>query len=100
MISLIVFILSSSGLSWIITRSKLFQSIREFFSKKSINNETNKFYWFISSILSCWGCFGFYSGLFCYPFLYPIDSVMILFGFIGSVSSLIIIDLIIFIEKK
>ncbi len=114
MIDLLVFILSTAGLSWIFTKSKIFKPLREKITlrkqiyeitKKSIitelaNNKLNlKLYTFLDNILNCHGCFGFWAGLICY-LLMLLNLEIILYAFIGSISSLLLIGLFNFLERK
>jgi len=111
---LIVFILAVSGLSWIVTRSIAFRSLREFVSHKknvftnaikntymrSLLNEAKlSFYTFLEGVLNCHGCFGFWAAFICYP-LQKFGYNIILYTFIGSIASLLVIGIINFLERK
>ncbi len=119
---LIQFILSSAGLSWILTKSILFNSIRQWITRKhksykgfipTIQQPTEeyltgapshkknpilkKIWWFIDEVMNCSGCMGFWAGvLFC-----PEYALLNFFqyGFIGAISSLILIRLSEFLRK-
>lgn len=108
-----IFILSTSGLTWILTKSKLFKSYREHLTRKldfynaaiinfrSITNSIKYgFYWMFDSLFSCSGCMGFWSGILNYLLIYQkMDIKLIAFGFAGSVISLIMIQLYDFLRK-
>lgn len=112
--NLLIFILSVSGFSWIVTRSKIFKPLREKVShKKNIyeiavkstmmkcvnNNFKLKAFTFMDGLMECWGCFGFWAGIACYLIqLYGIN--IILYAFVGSISSLLVIGLINFLDRK
>lgn len=113
--NLILFILSTSGLTWILVKSKLFKPLREYFTL-NYNNQINnielkgfnsyrgvKLYmsYFLNSIFNCEGCMGFWSGLFSYLIIYGNISIKILpYSFAGSIISLILIGLLLFINRK
>ena len=101
MIELLILLLSSAGLTWGVVTSKLFKRLREYFTMNRMlyapkNGKVKLkyyFYWFMDSILNCQGCFGFWSGVICYVLL-KCGLEMILFGFIGTVVSLLFFHLI------
>ena len=84
---LLLFCLSCSGFTWIVTRSKIFKPVRDF-------NNT----WFWKNLLNCSACTGFHVGwisflIFYYSniILFPnIIAGMWLFGCISSIVSYII----------
>jgi len=111
---LLVFILSVSGLSWIVTKSKVFKPLRESVSFKrkiyqlepkavEINSLMSRmklsFFLTLEQLLNCYGCFGFWAGIVCYE-LQKYNVNILLYAFAGSISSLIIIELIKLLEKK
>ena len=56
-------------------------------------------HWFLDSILSCGGCFGFWAAGIVFALLhFHID--MLLYGFAGSAIGIVMIDLINFLERK
>lgn len=114
MINLFIFILSTSGFAWGVTRSKLFKSIRETVSYKvnllniavkstqlkSFSNTVKyKFYWLLDSVLNCGGCFGFWAGIIIYQ-LMEYKVYVLVYAFIGAIVSLFIISFINFLDKK
>lgn len=105
---LILFILATSGLSWILCKSKLFKPLRESLTEiyqAQIESAANeglglvggiKLYtcYFFDSIFNCEGCMGFWVGIVNYYLIYKnIDLVVLVYGFTGSIVSLIIIAL-------
>lgn len=83
MLELIIFILSTIGLTFIIILSYLFKDVRLFFNKR------NKF---IGKLFSCSQCAGFWSGIIIkYIQIFHnneiLDISIILYGFIGSFIS-------------
>jgi hypothetical protein len=86
MIQLLEFIISTIGLTFIITQFYIFKNIREF-----INNKSKLF----GKLFSCTACMGFWCGLFVktmlllyYNTLYSNSIFIILiYGFIGSIVS-------------
>jgi Protein of unknown function (DUF1360) len=109
----ILFILATSGLSWILCKSKLFKAMREYFSEVAESIEVEKSFnkkifpgketliWTITSLFSCVGCFGFWTAQFNYVLIFKqVDIEMIAFGFIGSITSLLIVSYISFLERK
>lgn len=114
MLSLLVFILSVSGLSWIVVRGKICKPLREKVSQKKaiyeicvkstemkscVNSFKLKVFTFFENILNCHGCFGFWAGLICYT-LQKCNCEILLFAFIGSIASLLLIGLFNFLDKK
>ena len=111
--NLIVFILATAGLSWIVCRSNLFKSIRESvshtyglveverkFKKKKILIRGG-FYYFLDSILGCVGCFAFWASQLNYIMIFKEISVDSIYcGFIGSITSLIIVNYSTYLGKK
>lgn len=94
----LIFILSTVGLSWGITRSKLLFKFRGYISK-CFKSTPNLALWTLDSILNCWGCAGFWCGTICY-FLLKYDCEVILYGLCGVSASLLIIGLLNLIERK
>jgi len=110
--SLLIFILSVSGLSWIATRSKICKSLRERITfKKEVyevmvaqkntwfaNLKVN-FFMFLENIFNCYGCFGFWAGIICYV-LQKCNAEIVLYAFAGSMASLLLVGLFNFLDKK
>jgi hypothetical protein len=105
---LILFILATAGLSWILTKSKLFKPLREYLTGsyrdqiELVANEGLNFIrgiklyvlYFFDSIFGCEGCMGFWSGILNYLLIAKnIDLGIFVYGFTGSIASLIIIAL-------
>lgn len=112
---LILFILATSGLSWILVKSKLFKPLREYLStmhQKQINLipvdgnglfKNIKLYvlYFFNSIFNCEGCMGFWVGMVNYWLITKnIDLVILVYGFAGSIVSLLIIALFNYLNRK
>ena len=72
---MLVIILSSFGLTLIVTQSKILKPVREIAGLISLK---------LKELLECPMCFGFWSGMICF-FLRLIEANFILYGFIGSV---------------
>jgi hypothetical protein len=98
---LLIFILCTSSISWIVVKSKLFRSFREYITSQRIYAE--KYYpkWFAAiwqyfdDLFSCVGCFGVYSGLISAFLLYRTFSIeMIAYSLSGAVISLLIMKLV------
>lgn len=111
---LLVFILSVSGLSWILTKGSVFMPLRVRVTFKSEayillvkdpntntvkNNFYRQIYWFLNSILNCHGCMALWSGLLCYG-LHWIGLDVVVYGFAGVSASLLVISLIKFLDKR
>lgn len=81
MLDLLIFILSTIGLTLIVTQSYIFKPIRTIACK--IHESLGK-------LLSCTMCFGFWSGMFIKTLLLLHNqetlalSIILIFGFIGS----------------
>lgn len=87
---LFIFLMSTAGLVWILNKSKLFKSTREYYTKAQMKNPQSLSLWFISSLLECSGCcavwacmpvgacvyFNFYYPL--YPCMAAIFTVMVI----------------------
>lgn len=105
---LIKFILSVSGLSWIITKSILFKGFRQNVTRglnkyigdrflKSMDYKPKKYnkviaymWWLLDELINCSGCFGFWAGiLFCPYHSTPFDYLK--HGCIGAISAMILI---------
>lgn len=96
---IILFILSTIGLTWILVKSPLFMAWREFLSAKNKeHDEKNWIYWFLANIHSCVGCMGFWSGLINYYALIYVPVIS--YAFAGSFCSLFFISLLKMIEKR
>lgn len=101
MIDFLILLLSSAGLTWGVVTSKLFKRVREYFTMNRMlyapkNGKVKVkyyFYWFLDSVFNCHGCFGFWAGMICYC-LSKLGLEVILFGFIGTVVSLLFFHLI------
>ena len=74
MLDFIIFLLSTFGLTMIITNSFLFKNIRNYMSK----------YKYLGKLFSCTQCMGFWSGLIVF-FLMKYEINFILYGFMGSI---------------
>jgi len=109
---LLIFILSSAGLSWIVTRSKVFKGTREKISFKKqvyeiavvdkntfLRNLKMNIFLFLENVTNCFGCFGFWAGIICY-LLQKCNCEILLFAFIGAIASLLLIGLFNFLDKK
>ena len=114
MLQFVLFILATVGMSWTITRSMLFKSYREYFSRKealysicvkstetkSLKNTIKyKFFWAISTLNDCYGCCGFWSGVGIYM-VQKHNGEVIVYAFSGITGSLILIGLHKYLEKK
>ncbi len=110
---LIIFILSSSGLTWILCKSKLFKKMRESISlayKESVKNMGSmtmlkffkyKFLWAINEIFNCPGCMGFWAGVVVYIIQNEeVKRVILCYGFMGSIASLIIIQFYEYLNRR
>jgi len=75
MLDFIIFLLSTFGLTMIVTNSFIFKGFRNYMCSK------NKF---IGKLFTCTQCFGFWSALIVY-FLMIYEIYFILYGFIGSI---------------
>jgi len=96
-----MFIFSVAGLTWIFTSSKIFKPLRE---KVSLKRQSAKGWWiklwlFLEGVLNCDGCFGFWASFVIY-LLQKVKLEILLYAFIGAISSLILIGLTKFLEKK
>jgi hypothetical protein len=90
---LALFILSTAGFTWLITRSKLFVFLRVAVSKRYDKNRNNKFFWFLENILNCVGCFGFWSGVAnALLVLMVFDITLVCYGCAGIIISLLLIN--------
>jgi hypothetical protein len=112
---MIKLILVTAGIAWIFTRSKIFKPLREFLSLKqnlySIaikstefrnkkNNLKYNFYTFWDNLFECHGCFGFWVAGVVSVYLKNFTCEIWMDMCIGSISSLILISLAIFLEKR
>jgi hypothetical protein len=105
--------LATAGLTWVLCRSKLFKSTREYCSltydeievKKRFNKPQfigkETIFWFLTSLFSCYGCMGFWASQPIFLFLYRELSLNnLLYGFIGAIASLIIVNYSSYLERK
>ena len=112
--NLIIFILASAGLTWMLTRSKLFKPLREkitikrqvlSISVKAIETKgfsttiKHKFYWVLDELLGCYGCTGAWMGAIIY-LLQKCNAEIIIYICIASITSQILVLLVQFLEKK
>jgi hypothetical protein len=107
----ILFILSTAGLTWVITRSKLLKAKRERVSFKAnvyaliakrtfLEESACLFYSKLNDFLNCYGCVGVWSGLINFTFIYALNFPAPSYGFAGSIISLTIITALIKLERK
>lgn len=82
MIQFLAFLFGSLGLSYIVTQSDLLAPFRMYISLKEENTK-KIIWWYISKLINCIKCFGFWSGIFCYIFIYGFSYFMIIFGFVS-----------------
>lgn len=81
MLEFIEFILSTIGLTFIITKFYIFKNVRDFIFRKSI---------FFGKLFQCPACMGMWSGMFIKTLLLLHNqetlelSIILIFGFIGS----------------
>lgn len=92
-----LFIFATCGLVWITNKSKLFKSVREFFTKKHLADKTNQFYWFMSSLFECSGCMsvwaaGAVGACIHYDILYPLYPLVVVMPTVFLVSLLQLIE--------
>lgn len=114
MLNIFIFIFASAGLTWILTRSKMFKPFREKITHKrnifqistksteikSFGNTIRyKIYWFFDEVLSCYGCAGVWCGAIVY-FLQKCNAEIVLYVFISAILSQILVLLVQFLEKK
>jgi hypothetical protein len=86
LIDFIIFILSTIGLTFIITQFYIFKNIREYISKHS------KFY---GKLFQCTACMGFWCGcliktlllIYYHQFILFSLIIILIYGFIGSFTS-------------
>lgn len=87
--SLLIFILANTGISVGITRSSLTEPIRKKIGTK-VNKEKNNIFYWIYSLINCPLCFGFWSSIPVYFWVYNMPSIdfnLLAFMFIGSFTS-------------
>lgn len=85
---LIIFILSTAGLSWIVVKSKIFKSLREKISSIRINSP-NFVLNYLDQVLNCSGCFGVWSGIISYMLVYQVVTIeAAAFACSGSIISM------------
>jgi hypothetical protein len=114
MLNLIVFIFATAGLTWMLTRSKIFKPFREKITHKrnifnlsvkstELKSRKNtikyKLYLFLDEMLGCYGCCGVWSGGIIY-LLQKCNIEIVLYVCIGAISSQILVLLVQFLEKK
>lgn len=103
---LLKFILASAGLTWVLGKSKLFKSFREYLSlndqlfndillktksgKTFFNKIAGKLFWFFSEMFSCSGCLGAWCGLLVSIAMFHRFDIM--YMFIGSITALLLIE--------
>lgn len=88
MLEFIIFLLSTIGLTFIVTQFYIFKSVREFAKKISP---------ILGKLLHCPACFGFYSGvlikilllIYFNQLIWLSIIIIIIYGFIGSIMSYI-----------
>lgn len=107
---LALFILATAGLTWILVKSKLFKPLRErlttsyhfYIGKAGVLNSVKLYiFYFFDSIFNREGCMGFWSGLVNYWIITKnIDLGMIVYGFAGSIVSLVSIALFNYFNRK
>lgn len=110
--SLLIFMLSSAGLSWIVTRSSICKPLRERISFKKqvyevavvdknsfLRNLKMNIFSFLEGVTNCFGCMGFWSGIICF-LLQKCNCDIALFAFSGSMVSLLLVGLFNFLDKK
>ncbi len=109
---LILFMFATSGLSWIIVKSKLFKSQREFITSMYLSSIKGvesggifakikyKLLWSLNEITNCEACMGFWSGAINSILIYrQINELTFVYGFAGSIINLLIISLNKFLNK-
>ena len=88
-----IFILATAGLVWILNKSKLFKSWREYLSRKNKEKlEKNYLWWFLDSIHLCSGCMGFWAGIIVYV-IQKNKVDFLLYMLLAAISSVFIISL-------
>lgn len=112
---LILFTFATAGLSWILVKSKLFKPLREWLTmsyQKQIDVVSKggflgvkgiKLYvlYFFNGIFNCEGCMGFWTGMVNYWLIAKsVDLGILVYGFAGSIVSLLIIALFNYLSKK
>ena len=96
---MILFILSTCGLTYILTRSKVFKSTREGITRKRKASPKNFIVSFFDGMLGCYACTGFWAGGIIYGLqLLKID--FLLYMLTGSIVSLTAIEFILFLKRK
>ena len=110
---LIVFILATAGLTWILCRATIFKVLREFISYKYDLVEVEKkfksthlvikssIFNFLHGIFNCYACMAFWVSQLMYIAVYKelsLDSIY--YGFIGAITSLIIVSYPSYLGKK
>ncbi len=97
MTQLLLFILSTAGLTIILTRSKIFKPVREYITLRN----KNVFMKYLDSILSCSLCCGFWCSIIVYYLQFKnIDTQLVLYTFTGAIMSNLIISVIIYLDRK
>lgn len=93
---LLLFVLSSAALTWILLRSPLFKKLREAITVRHLAYKNNLVFWTLSNLFGCAGCMGFWAGVFLYALRFLLSEIIfngIQYGLIGSICSLIIIQI-------
>lgn len=101
MTTLITFLLATTGLTFIATKSLLFKGIRVYVSQKyaDFSNEEKfglGFWRFLTNVITCPMCFSVYAGAFCAIIIYfsqsyP-NSIYILYPFCGTAVATLIVQ--------
>jgi hypothetical protein len=92
--TLLIFLLSSSGLTIIVTKSYIFEPVRELFNVANayhVSTLKEKLFAKVHKLLSCPLCFGFWAGLVMNALLFNTDwELYIALGFASSIFSFLI----------
>ncbi len=92
MLKLLIFTLSTAGLSFAVTRTYLFKGMREYISDKAQIKNT-KVWLLLESLVTCSFCVGFWAGIMMYFLIYIISAEALYFPFMGAMVSLLIVEL-------
>ena len=96
---MIEFILITAGLSYGLTKSSLFEDVREKIRFQYLQNGTG-LWWVIYNVSKCPLCMGYYASVPSYFVVYEtIDLLLLGYMFIGSIMSYIIYLIINILEK-
>ncbi len=94
---IILFMFATSGLSWILTKAKIFKPFREWLTIRtdlvvSVKWRYAFIFSFFDKLFNCEGCIGFWIGIMNYFLIYKkIDFDIFCFACAGTMSSLLII---------